>query len=189
LKPVIPIVEPVNRMPSMSKAQLESANKPDSSQQRTYQASAVSVEKATPGISARKAAPAQPVSAFANAPMASALPTKPSVGVARPYWHINALGQPERSYGYGEWQPLLLNEKSKMRAISVFNEEVWIGGKNSRLYHSTDNGASWIQIALPEKNGREHSISHIHFQTAQSCTIESDDRTVWITSDGGSMWK
>ena len=181
--------EAINAANAISKAQLESAKKPDFSQQMSYQDSAVEGEMATPGISVQKAAPAQPVSAFASAPMARALSTVPSVAVARPHWHINALGQPERSFENGEWQPVFLNEKSKMRVISVFNEEVWIGGENSRLYHSTDSGVSWTQIALPGKDGREHSIAHIHFQTAQSGTVESDDGTVWITSDGGSTWK
>jgi photosystem II stability/assembly factor-like uncharacterized protein len=172
----------------MSKAQLESAKKPDLSRQRSYQASAVAGEMATPGISVQKAAPTQPVSAFASAPMARALSTAPSVAVARPHWRINAMGQPERSFGDGEWQPVLLNEKSKMRVVSVFYGEVWIGGEDSRLYRSTDNGATWNQVALPDKDGRKHTITHIHFQTAQSGTVESEDGIVWITLDGGSTW-
>jgi photosystem II stability/assembly factor-like uncharacterized protein len=99
------------------------------------------------------------------------------------------MGRAERSFGDGAWQAVLPYEASRMRVVSVFNGEVWIGGENSRLYHSCDNGSTWKLVALPDKNGRAHSIAHVHFLTAQSGTVESEDGTVWTTSDGGATWR
>lgn len=174
---------------TIPEAQIESARMPDSSQLNSDQISAVAGEVAAPSATVLKAAPARSVSAFVNAAPAGALSKASIAPFARPHWRINSAGQPERSFGDGAWQEVLPHEQSKMRVVSVFDNEVWIGGDSSRLYHSTDNGATWSLIALPGKDGREHSIAHIHFQTAQSGTVESDDGTVWKTSDGGSSWK
>ena len=170
-------------------AQIEAARNSDFNQQNSYKTSAEAGEIATPGATALKAAPARSVSAFSSAATARSLSNASIAPAARPHWRINGLGQPERSFGDGDWQAVLPHEPSRMRVVSVFDSEVWIGGDHSRLYHSSDNGSTWNPVALPDKDGREHSIAHIHFQTAQSCTVESDDGTVWTTSDGGSSWK
>lgn len=141
------------------------------------------------GAPALKAAQAPPSAAFANTLTERAMSAASVTAAVRPHWRINSMGQAERAYGAGAWQPVLPLEQSKMRVISVIDRVVWIGGENSRLYRSTDNGASWMQVSLPEKDGRERSIAHIHFQTEQAGTVESDDGTVWTTSDGGSTWK
>jgi hypothetical protein len=60
-----------------------------------------------------------------------------------------------------------------MRVISVFSSNVWIGRENSRLYRSSYIGATEMLAALPSKDGRKHSIAHIHFQTSQSVTVEA----------------
>jgi len=153
----------------------------------SYQASAISGEIAVPTAPVLKAAQAPRVSAFANATAQPALPAA-SATAARPHWRINDMGQVERSFGDDVWQGVLPQEQSKMRVVSVFAGDVWIGGEHSRLYHSADNGTTWKLIALPSKDVRDHSIAHIHFQTAQSGTVESDDGTVWTTSDGGTTW-
>ncbi len=174
---------------SIPEASIEAEKKSDFSQQNFYQTSTEAGEVAAPSAPVLKAAPARSVSAFAGVAPARALSSAAIAPTARPHWRINSAGQPERSFGDGAWAAVLPHEPSRMRVVSVFDSEVWIGGDSSRLYHSTDNGATWNLVVLPDKNGREHSIAHIHFQTAQFGTVESDDGTVWTTSDGGSTWK
>jgi hypothetical protein len=169
--------------------QSESAKKSESDQPSAYQASTPAAGMAAPGAAMKEAAPAPSVPAFMNNVTERALSAASVTATARPHWRINSMGRAERSYGDGAWQPVLPHEPAKMRVISVFDSEVWIGGDHSRLYHSTDNGATWHLIALPDKDGREHSIAHIHFQTAQSGTVEAEDGTVWATINGGSTWK
>lgn len=139
------------------------------------------------GPSAQNNASAHSSSAFANATPERAL-SLASTSAQRPHWRINSIGQPERSIGDGAWQSVLPQEKSRMRVVSIFGFEVWIGGENSRLYHSTDNGATWKLVALSSKDGRTHVIAHIHFQTAQCGTVEAEDGIVWTTSNGGATW-
>jgi hypothetical protein len=173
----------------ISERPIEAAKKSDLGQQSSYQSSTPAGEIATLAATAQKTAPTKSFSAFVNDSPARALSNASIASAARSHWRINSLGQPERSFGDGVWQAILPHEQSRMRVVSVFDNEVWIGGDSSRLYHSTDNGATWNLITLPDNDGREHSIAHIHFQTAQSGTVESDDGTVWITSDGGRTWE
>jgi hypothetical protein len=140
------------------------------------------------GPSMQNYASAYAPSAFANAAQERSSSTASLASAARSHWRINSAGQPERSFGDGAWQSVLPQEQSKLRVVSVFGSEVWIGGENARLYHSTDNGATWKLITLPSKDGRSHTIAHIHFQTAQSGTVEAEDGTLWTTLDGGATW-
>lgn len=168
---------------------IEAAGNSDSSQEDSYESSAEPTQNARPSAGALKAAPPSSVPAFVSAAPAGMLSSVSVAPGSRPHWRINNMGHAERSFGNGTWTAVLPQEPSKMRVVSVVDGEVWIGGDNSRLYHSSDNGATWKQIALPDKGSREPSIAHIHFQTARSGVVESGDGTVWTTSDGGSTWK
>jgi hypothetical protein len=167
----------------------EAAKQLDAGQQSPSSIASGAGEQVTlKGVEGRQAASARSITALVNSEPARTM-SKPSVAtVTRPHWRINNLGQPECSFGDGAWRVVLPNEKAKMRVVSGFENEVWIGGDNTRLYHSPDNGATWNLVTLPEKNGREHVIAHIRFQTRQTGTVDAEDGTSWITTDGGSTW-
>lgn len=140
------------------------------------------------GAPVLKAARVPSASAFVNTTTERALSAPSATAATRPHWRINGAGQAERAFGDGSWAAVLTFEPSRMRVVSVFGGEVWIGGDHSRLYRSTDNGTTWTLVPLPDKNGREHSIAHIRFQTRQSGTVESADGVTWTTVDGGDTW-
>jgi hypothetical protein len=155
----------------------------------TNQQALPSTEGVTPGSIARRSAPSETHSAIANLETARALSDNPGSAVsARPHWRIDSSGHAERSFGDGTWQPVLPNEIARMRVVSVFDTEVWIGGENARLYHSSDNGNTWNLVPLPMNNGTYHIIVHIRFQTARTGTVEAADGTSWATVDGGVTW-
>ena len=138
---------------------------------------------------AQRAASPRSSATFANVAPASPISNAFAATSARPHWRINSTGQPERSFGRDVWQAVLPDEGSKMRVVSVIDGQVWVGGEHSCLYLSTDNGNTWNRVALPTKGGSEHVILHIHFQTPQAGTVESEDGTLWATSDAGITWK
>jgi Putative zinc-finger len=158
---------------------------------RTVTPSVMETQKVevTPMVSAPRAAPAQSVSGFAGFGRENALAKASDKSLDRPQWRINSLGQPERSIGNGPWQPVSLNDRTKMRVVAVIGAEVWVGGENMRLYLSRDSGATWTSIVLPEKDGPSHAITQIRFANSQSGTVEAEDGTIWTTTDGGSTWK
>lgn len=133
-------------------------------------------------------APAQ-ASAFANSVTTNALASSPAASIARPHWRINEQGQPERAFGDGAWQPVLPNGSARMHTLAVFGGEVWVGGEESQVLRSIDNGTSWRVVALPERDGTDHTIAHIRFNSAQEITIEASDGTTWASMDGGASWK
>lgn len=145
-------------------------------------------EKSQPASSATVQSPQAGTAISTSEPPAAVLQDA-SPAATRPHWRINSAGQPERSVSDGAWQAALPNEKSKMHVISVFDSDVWIGGENTTLYHSTDNGLIWKQVSLPAKNGSQHTLAQIHFQSAQSGKIESTDSTTWTTEDAGVTWQ
>jgi hypothetical protein len=108
---------------------------------------------------------------------------------SRPKWRIDSTGRVERAIGGGEWQKVIPDEKAIMRVVSVSSGEVWVGGDNARLYHSVDSGNTWNAVTLPVKDGRDHAIVHISFQTRQTGVVQADDGTSWSTADGGVSWK
>jgi hypothetical protein len=147
-------------------------------------------EMSQAGVEAQaKSMPAPPASFVASEP-ARALNKSSLAAIApRPRWRINNMGIAERSIGAGEWQKLFPDGDEKMRVVSVINGEVWVGGDNTRLYHSSDNGNTWHSIPLPTKGSRYHAIVHISFKTQQEGTVEAEDGTSWATTDGGVSWK
>jgi len=112
-----------------------------------------------------------------------------SKSLARPRWRINDSGQAERSLGNGEWQAVLPDVRTKMRVVSVFGDQVWLGGEGLRLYHSADGGATWVPVDLPSKGGSAPAIAHVHFDTAQTGSVQAGDGVQWSTTDGGRTWK
>jgi len=126
---------------------------------------------------------------FAATSSAPAMRKAPNAGATRPHWRINDLGQLERSFGDGSWKSVPMSESSRLHMISVFGSEVWAGGENLRLEHSSDNGNTWQSVKLPPKSGYNHAVTHIRFPTPQEGIVDSDDGNSWHTTDGGQTWK
>jgi hypothetical protein len=151
--------------------------------------SAVAAKAVSDGPVTQPSALSQASSAFANTETAHALSNRSvEASLARPHWRINGAGHAERSFGDEAWQPVLANENTRMRVVSVFDSEVWVGGENTLLYHSSDNGNAWNIVPLPTKNGNNHIIIHVRFQTPLTGTVEAADGTSWTTADGGIKW-
>ena len=127
-------------------------------------------------------------SAFANTTTSHALARAPAASIARPHWRINEQGQPERAFGQGAWRPVLPNDSARIDVLAVFGGQVWVGGENSQVFRSFDDGTSWRLVPLPEKQGSAHTIAHIRFESAQEITIEAADGATWTSTDGGESW-
>jgi len=81
------------------------------------------------------------------------------------------------------------DERAKIRVISVFGNNVWLGGESLHLYHSQGDGATWSLVQLPNKEIGIRSVTRIHFQSEQAGTVEADNGVRWSTVDGGQTWK
>jgi Putative zinc-finger len=132
-----------------------------------------------------------PVQSSASMPAiaASGPAATSSRAIGRTHWRINEAGRAERSSGDGTWQAVLPEDHTRMTVISVSGDDVWLGGEKLRLFHSSDNGATWQFQQLPSRNGIASPMTHIRFQDVQKGVVEAADGARWSTLDGGRTWK
>lgn len=134
-----------------------------------------------------------------------------------PQWTIDSNGGLRRSLDQGaSWQDVHVNvtspaaaemslakkEQAKVpedekqasapmvfRAVAVHGADVWAGGVNGLLYHSTDAGSHWIHV-VPSASGVTLSgdIVSVSFPDAQHGRIATSTSEVWVTGDGGQSW-
>ena len=75
------------------------------------------------------------------------------------------------------------------RAVSANGPDVWAGGSEGSLYHSTDSGSHWIRI-VPSWRGIELTgdIVNLQFADAQHGRIITSTAEIWMTADAGQTW-
>jgi len=76
------------------------------------------------------------------------------------------------------------------RAFTANGRDVWAGGSNSALYHSTDTGNHWTRI-LPQSDGvaLTGDIVSIQFTDLQHGGVLTSTGETWTTSDSGQTWR
>ncbi len=75
------------------------------------------------------------------------------------------------------------------RVVTASGREVWAGGSNGALYHSTDTGNHWTRI-LPQADGiaLTGDIVSIQFSDPQHGGVLTSTGETWTTSDSGQTW-
>jgi hypothetical protein len=109
--------------------------------------------------------------------------------VERPRFRISDEGQIERSNEAGAWQPVAVGAAARFRVLSVAGPDIWAGGDHLRLFHSLDNGVTWLEVQLPGSADRTHAIAHIRIEPEHKLMVEADDGTAWRSIDGGVTWQ
>ena len=84
--------------------------------------------------------------------------------------------------------------KTKMRpivfrAVSANGPDVWAGGSEGNLFHSTDTGEHWVRI-VPSWRGIELTtdILSLQFADPQHGRIVTSTAEIWTTADAGQTW-
>jgi hypothetical protein len=124
---------------------------------------------------------------------------------ALPRWTI-AAGTLQRSFDGGKtWEkvncdasgdtkndrkPETKEAEPNFSVVAANGLEVWAGGPNAALYHSSDGGNRWVRV-VPSSHGAAltGNISSIHFFDAQTGEIISSSSELWFTGDGGQTWQ
>jgi len=84
-----------------------------------------------------------------------------------------------------------LNEKPIVfRAVAANGPDVWAGGSEGNLYHSTDSGVHWIRM-VPSWRGIDLTgdIVNLQFSDPQHGRIVTSAAEIWITMDAGQTWE
>lgn len=76
------------------------------------------------------------------------------------------------------------------RAVIANGADVWAGGLNGSLYHSTDSGNRWTQV-VPSSAGSvlTGDIVSIGFPDPQHGKLLTSTSETWITGDSGQTWQ
>jgi hypothetical protein len=81
-------------------------------------------------------------------------------------------------------QPLIF------RAVAANGSDVWAGGSNAALYHSTDAGNRWVRV-MPSSSGvlLTGDIMGLDFSSPQIGSVSTSTGEVWNTTDAGQSWQ
>ena len=117
------------------------------------------------------------------APTASLAPPQPT------RWEITEGGQLQRWTPGAQWTRVLADQPVSFKVVAVVGSEVWTGGSDGALFHSTDGGEHWTRVALVA-NGQpaQGNIRSIRFDTPAAGQVTTDSGETWSTSDGGKTW-
>ena len=75
------------------------------------------------------------------------------------------------------------------RAVAANGPDVWAGGSEGNLYHSTDSGDHWVKV-VPSWRGIELSgdILSLQFADVMHGRIVTSAAEIWTTPDDGQSW-
>lgn len=104
---------------------------------------------------------------------------------AKTRWRISRDGHVEHTVGPSTWERVMVAEPVTFHVVATVGNNVWAGGSQGALFHSSDGGKHWDRVGLA---GEQGAVTSIHFSTAQQGSLTSDSGATWTTSDGGQTW-
>jgi hypothetical protein len=76
------------------------------------------------------------------------------------------------------------------RAVAANGLDVWAGGTESALYHSTDAGTHWVPVFPTSASGTlTGDILTLEFSDVQNGRLSTSTGEIWTTADNGQSWK
>jgi hypothetical protein len=123
----------------------------------------------------------------------------PAPESSRVLWSINASpdtagnsrGVVQRSTDAGEtWQIVPLSERISFRAVATAELDVWAGGSEGTLFHSSDGGSNWTETKVAGENAQmSGDIVRINARTPSQVIITTTTGEKWSSADRGKHWK
>ncbi len=124
------------------------------------------------------------VGMFSNPPM----PNAPSLNRR---WQVTPDGQLKRSHAIGEeFHPVFVADGIFFKSVAEIGSEVWAGGIGGALYHSTDDGKSWMKL-MPSAGDQAliADVTAIRATGRGAAELDTSKGERWITIDGGQHWR
>lgn len=162
-----------------------------------------SVDELVPGRTKDVPLESQPANAMAG--IAARVQAKPKMAMSAvamnkaaypaamlvPRWTLTSDGTLQRSLDSGAtWEAVSVPSQATLRALAADGLDIWVGGSNGALYHSSDAGQHWMQVR-PIANGELLSadIIGVEFTDLQHGTLTTSAKETWTTSDAGQTWQ
>ena len=204
------VAEPKPTPPAAPSPALSAQNKPNPAQTETVEVSGANETVAASSAAADEALPgrakdlrrdtgastsnmivaggplAKQKAAAAGAVTMQPLPAAPLF----PRWTLSTDGSLQRSFDSGRtWETIPVDPQASFRALAANGMEIWVGGTQGVLYHSSDAGAHWNRVQ-PLVNGEALSadIIGVQFTDAMHGTLTTAAKETWTTEDAGQSW-
>jgi hypothetical protein len=136
--------------------------------------------------------------------MAQLAPPQSPTGAQAVTWAITA-GALQRSLDNGQsWQDVLRPDHPLL-CYASHDADIWAGGQAGTLFHSTDNGVTWV-LVKPSSKGRQLSSDVTHIDVHRDLhkeiganmrggvsnlaeiVVSTSDNETWSSADGGKTW-
>jgi hypothetical protein len=86
------------------------------------------------------------------------------------------------------WTVIPVSGRANFLALSVSGQDIWAGGEDGALFHSTDDGFAWKEV--PVTDGGEQLKESIIGIEAQGSQVKVRTKAGnWISADGGVSWR
>jgi hypothetical protein len=108
-----------------------------------------------------------------------------------PRWTLTSDGTLQRSLDSGgTWQTILVSNKTVFRALAANGLDIWVGGADGALFHSSDAGQHWTQVR-PVSNGEAlaDDIIGVEFTDLLHGKLTTSGAETWTTADAGQTWR
>jgi hypothetical protein len=118
---------------------------------------------------------------------ATSIPNAPSLNRR---WQVTSDGQLKRSHAIGdELHTVHVADGVFFKSVGEAGDEVWVGGIGGALYHSTDDGKSWMKL-MPSAGDQPliADVVAIHATQRGTAELSTSNGERWITVDGGQHW-
>ena len=102
------------------------------------------------------------------------------------------------SFNSGQsWQNALHADRPLL-CYAINGSDVWTGGQAGTLFHSTDNGLTWVQVrAAIKSQALSADITHIDIHRdvrgssmrgSAEIVVSANNNDIWVSADGGQTW-
>jgi photosystem II stability/assembly factor-like uncharacterized protein len=105
-------------------------------------------------------------------------------------WRIEENGTLSKSQDGNAWMTVRVGQHTRLYALSVNGGEVWAGGADGGLFHSTDDGANWRQVEVRGASGAHltDTITKINSTPQRALELTTNSGAVWVSFDG-RLWR
>ena len=87
------------------------------------------------------------------------------------------------------WRPISVDGQTHIYALSAASPEVWAGGANGALFHSSDDGLHWTRVTVADvAESATGALSSISIRDNSSLTVKTTSEEIWTSVDGGAHW-
>jgi photosystem II stability/assembly factor-like uncharacterized protein len=86
------------------------------------------------------------------------------------------------------WTVIPVSGRTKFLALAVSGPDIWAGGEDGALFHSTNDGFEWKEVPVTD-SGERLKESIIAIETSGSPVKVRTKSGSWISADGGVSWR